>query len=56
MIVEAKSDREKGLLVDHYKSVILRAHKESDASFSSATMFKNHIKMMFEYHFNTDKE
>lgn len=55
MIVESKNDKEKALLVDLYRDVILKANKENEEDISVITQFKDHLKLMFDHHFNTEE-
>jgi len=56
LIVEAKHDKEKSLLIDIYKGVILKANKESGEGNSVIHQYKDHLKLMVDYHFNTQEE
>ena len=56
VIVESKNDKEKALLVDLYKHIILKANQEEDGQTSVISQFKDHLKLMFDYHLNVEKE
>ena len=55
LIVEAKHDKEKALLVDYYKDILIKAGK-ADPSVSLITQFKDHIRLLFDHHFDTKNE
>jgi len=56
MIIESRNDKEKALLIDIYKGVLLKAYKEDNQKESLIAVFKDHLRLMLDYHFETEKE
>ncbi|CAI2387403.1 unnamed protein product [Moneuplotes crassus] len=56
LIVESKHDKERGLLVDLYKNILLKANQESGEGMSVIQQFKDHLRLLIDHHFDTDKE
>ena len=55
MIVEAKHDKEKALLVDYYKDLVMKVGK-ANPMVSVIDQFKDHIKLLLDHHFDTKNE